>query len=103
MSLNFHDTIAGPTDLAGFIDPPETGLQQKPHQSHIYNNTQHKALSSLVKAAARNIMMKVAISSVQKAETGPWIGLVIIISDSMPYTRLPIYVANTEPTVWDTM
>jgi hypothetical protein len=29
MSLNFHDTIAGPSDLAGFIDPPETGLQQK--------------------------------------------------------------------------
>jgi len=29
MFLNFHDTIAGPSDLAGFIDPPETGLQQK--------------------------------------------------------------------------
>lgn len=25
-SLNFHDMIAGPNDLAGFIDPPETGL-----------------------------------------------------------------------------
>ena len=28
ISLNFHDTIAGPKDLAGFIDPPETGLSQ---------------------------------------------------------------------------
>lgn len=28
MFLNFHDIIAGPSDLAGFIDPPETGLQQ---------------------------------------------------------------------------
>lgn len=25
-SLNFHEMIAGPNDLAGFIDPPETGL-----------------------------------------------------------------------------
>jgi len=27
MFLNFHDRIAGPNDLAGFMDPPETGLQ----------------------------------------------------------------------------
>jgi len=28
MFLNFHETSAGPNDLAGFIDPPDTGLQQ---------------------------------------------------------------------------
>lgn len=29
MFLNFHERIAGPNDLAGFIDPPETGLHKK--------------------------------------------------------------------------
>lgn len=29
MLLKFQDTIAGPRDLAGFIDPPETGLKYK--------------------------------------------------------------------------
>lgn len=29
MSLYLLERIAGPNDLAGFIDPPETGLQQK--------------------------------------------------------------------------
>ncbi|KAL8128758.1 hypothetical protein V2J09_017913 [Rumex salicifolius] len=28
MCLNFHATIAGPSDLAGFNDPPDTGLSQ---------------------------------------------------------------------------
>jgi hypothetical protein len=31
-SLNFHEMIAGPNDLAGFIDPPETGLKCKAKQ-----------------------------------------------------------------------
>jgi hypothetical protein len=30
MSLYLPEMIAGPNDLAGFIDPPETGLQCTP-------------------------------------------------------------------------
>jgi len=44
-------------------------------------------------------MMKVAISSTQKAEVHPWSGMVMIVSDFMPYARLPMYVADIEPTV----
>lgn len=44
-------------------------------------------------------MMKVAISSTQKAEMHPWSGMVMIASNFMPYTRLPMYVADIEPTV----
>lgn len=36
-SLNFPEMIAGPNDLAGFIDPPETGLQGKHREIHIRN------------------------------------------------------------------
>lgn len=33
--LNFHATIAGPNDRAGFIDPPETGLHFTIEQKYI--------------------------------------------------------------------
>lgn len=35
MFLNFHERIAGPNDLAGFIDPPETGLHKKINDFYI--------------------------------------------------------------------
>lgn len=39
MFLNFHERIAGPNDLAGFIDPPETGLQQITKTFTLQNST----------------------------------------------------------------
>jgi hypothetical protein len=43
--------------------------------------------------------MKVAINSTQKAELQPIAGRVVISSVFTPYTELPTYVADTEPTV----
>jgi hypothetical protein len=53
----------------------------------------------LVNEAARNMSMKVAINSTQKAELQPIAGRVVISSVFTPYTELPTYVADTEPTV----
>lgn len=41
-SLNFHEMIAGPNDLAGFIDPPETGLICKAREIYTRKNNSKK-------------------------------------------------------------